>query len=179
MDDVILFGSTESEHDENLKMLMTLFKEANVLLNEEKCIWKSNELRFLGHILSKEGINPDPEKIETIMKFRSPTNKEELRSFLDLVTYLAKFIPDLGDLTDALRYLTKKDTKFIWGTRQDEAFQKLMEQLTKIPTLSYFDPKNRTRLIADASPVALGAVLLQFNSGNDPQAVSDNFQAHA
>lgn len=171
LDDVIVFGSTETEHDENLKKVLEIFKEANVLLNRGKCVWKTGKLSFLGHILSNEGINPDPGKIDTIMKFRPPNNKEELRSFLGLVTYLGKFIPDLAELTEPLRILIKKDVKFTWSPAQDVAFQKLKKQLTKMPTLSYFNPKSRTRLIADASPVALGAVLLQFDK-NLPQVIS-------
>ncbi|XP_058977362.1 uncharacterized protein K02A2.6-like [Musca domestica] len=171
LDDIIVFGKTEAEHDGNLKEVLAILEKANVMLNKDKCIWKARRLLFLGHILSDKGINPDPEKIDTIMNFRPPTNKEELRSFLGLVTYLGKFIPDLADLTDKLRNLMKKDVKFDWGHREDEAFLKLKQQLARTPTLSYFDPERRTRLIADASPVALGAVLLQF-CNNMPQVIS-------
>ncbi|XP_061395874.1 uncharacterized protein K02A2.6-like, partial [Musca vetustissima] len=140
LDDVIVFGSTEDEHDKRLKEVLKVFGDANVLLNDEKCVWKTGQLLFLGHILSVEGISTDPDKIDTVLKF----------------------IPDLADFTEPLRKLTKKDVKFIWESDQYKAFQNLKKQLSKMPTLSYFNPKSRTRLIADASPVALGAVLLQF-----------------
>ena len=116
----------------------------------------------MGHKLSTNGIQPDKDKVETIVKFRDPATKEEARSFLGLVTYLGKFIPDLADTTEPLRRLIKNDVKFTWDVEQKEAFQKLKKSLAAIPTLSFYNPKLRTRLIVDASPVALGAVLVQF-----------------
>lgn len=101
---------------------------------------------------------PDQEKVDTILQ----SNKEETRSFLGLVTYVGKFIPDLADVTEPLRSLMKKDIKFMWGPDQEKSFRRLKENLATIPTLSYFNPKYRTRLIADGSPVALVAFLVQF-----------------
>lgn len=114
IDDVIIFAQTEEQHDIVVKEVLKIFRENNVLLNNDKCIWKTNKLTFLGHILSSEGIEADPEKVETIMGFRDPKNKEELRSFLGLVTYVGKFIPDLANHTDPLRRLLKTDVKFNW-----------------------------------------------------------------
>ncbi|XP_043659792.1 uncharacterized protein K02A2.6-like [Drosophila teissieri] len=171
IDDVIIFGNSEQEHDAAVKKVRKVFKEYNILLNDEKCIWKTTKIKFLGHILTNTGIMADPEKIAAIGSFRAPKNKEETRSFLGLVTYVGKFIPDLADLTEPLRGLLKKDEKFIWGPVQDQGFQKLKSALAKIPSLSYFDPNNKTRVIADASPVALGAVLLQFNNDHEPKII--------
>lgn len=129
-------------------------------------------MEFLGHKLSSQGIEADQRKVKTIMEFRSPQNKEEVRSFLGLVTYLGKFLPDLGTTTEPLRQLTKKDTIFDWKEDHQKHFDSLKRSLAKLPTLSYFDPNRRTQLIADASPVALGAVLLQFDHLGNPKAIS-------
>lgn len=118
-----------------------------------------------------KGINPDPNKLKTISEFRSPQTKEETRSFLGLVTYVGKFIPNLANSTDPLRKLIKKDIVFKWTQHEENAFQELKKSLISLPTLAYFNPKKRTRLIADASPVALGAVLLQFTD-DEPQVIS-------
>lgn len=112
IDDIVVFGLTEEEHDANLKEVLRVLKEYNVVLTEQKCIWKVRSIKFLGHILAPEGISPDPNKIKTVLEFRPPINKEETRSFLGLVSYLGKFIPDLGDVTEPLRMLIKKDVKF-------------------------------------------------------------------
>ena len=107
-----------------------------------------------------------------IKDFRPPKTKEEVRSFLGLVTYVGKFISDLATVTEPLRILLKNESKFYWGQEQDKSFEMLKLKLSEIPTLSYFDPKQRTRDIADASPIALGAVLLQFDTSNEPKIIS-------
>ena len=151
---------------EALDGVLKKLKEHNVVLNEKKCVYKVTELKFLGHHLSQKGIKADEEKVKAIEEFRNPVNKEETRSFLGLITYLGKFIPDLAATTEPLRKLIKKDVKFVWGEEQDKAFRKLKVSLTRNPTLTYFNPNLRTRLIVDASPVALGAVLVQFEKDN-------------
>lgn len=117
IDDIIVFGKTEEEHDEAVKRVCRILKENNAVLNETKCIFRASKISFLGHILSSQGIEADPEKIKIITSFRAPTskNKEETRSFLGLVTYLGKFISELADKTDPFRRLLKNDVKFIWG----------------------------------------------------------------
>lgn len=172
LDEIIIFGSTENEHDESLKKVLSVLKEKNVTLNEDKCKYKVQELKFLGHNLSAKGISVDQKKVDTIMNFRAPNNKEELRSFLGLVTYVGKFIPDLGTATDTLRKLTKTDAKFDWTSEHEQHFVKLKRCLANLPTLSYFDLTKRTRLVADASPVALGAVLLQYDDESNPKVIS-------
>jgi len=172
IDDIIVYGKSEEEHDECLQDVLKVLNKQNVLLNEKKCHMKVKELEFLGHTLSSEGIKADPKKVEAVQNFRAPNNKEELRSFLGLVTYLGKFIPNLGDLTQPLRTLIRTETKFIWTDEHEEKFEELKNHLQKLPTLAFFDINRRTRLIADASPVALGAVLLQFNELDQPQVIS-------
>ncbi|KAG5893745.1 hypothetical protein JTB14_001389 [Gonioctena quinquepunctata] len=145
--------------------------EALVEAKLNEAIRQSSAIMFPRHNLSHKGIDADQEKVKTILQFRPPTSKEEVRSFLGLVTYLGKFIPDLATTTEPLRQLTRRDAKFNWSEEHNNHFEKLKQVLTKPPTLSYFDPKKRTRLIADASPVALGAVLIQFEC-DTPKVVS-------
>lgn len=172
LDDIIIYGATEAEHDHCLNKVINVLNNYNVLLNKSKCLFKVQELEFLGHKLSRQGIEADQRKVQTILEFRSPQNKEEIRSFLGLVTYLGKFLPDLGTNTEPLRQLTKKDAVFEWNEYHQQHFESLKRSLAELPTLSYFDPKRRTQLIADASPVALGAVLLQFDHQHSPKTIS-------
>lgn len=172
LDDALVHGKDEKEHDECLRKVLETLRENNVTLNDKKCEFKVQEVDWLGHRLSNKGINADEKKVEAVRNFRAPENKEELRSFLGLVTYLGKFIPDVGTLTDPLRKLTREDERFLWTMDSEAQFRKLQAALEKLPTLVFFDPKRRTRLIADASPVALGAVLLQFDQEEQPQVIS-------
>lgn len=163
IDDVIVHGSEQKEHDTRLKKVLQRLHEWNVVLNEGKCIYGVSELKVLGHILSEKGIKPGIDKLEAIRRFREPKTGEEVRSFLGLVNYLSKFIPDLATLTYPLRQLTIQKQHFVWKSEHQAAFSKLKEHMTCPTTLGYFDDADRTQLIADASPVGLGAVLIQIN----------------
>lgn len=171
LDDIIIYGRTEAEHNTCLEEVMKVLHRNGVTLKESKCLYNVQELEFLGHKLSCKCIDADLKKVKTILEFRAPANKE-VRSFLDLVTYLGKFLPDLGTMTKPLRQLTKANTNFRWEDVHQRHFDALKKSLGKLPTLAYFDPKRRTQLFVDASPVALGAVLLQFDDANLPQVIS-------
>lgn len=93
---------------------------------------------------------------------RSPETREEIRSFLGLVGYMGRFVPDLATKTYRLRCLMTQNEKFQWLPDHEEDYRTLKEYVAKAPTLSYFAAERRTRLIVDASPVGLGAVLVQF-----------------
>lgn len=98
-------------------------KHKNDLLNETKCLHEGQVVYFLGHTLTDMGIVADQKMIKTILEFRAPTTTEETRSFLDLVTYLGKFITDLGTLTDLLRQLIRK--------YENSSGQKLIKDILK------------------------------------------------
>ncbi|XP_062559853.1 uncharacterized protein K02A2.6-like [Armigeres subalbatus] len=174
IDDIFIFTETEEKHDEALKVVLSTLRDYGVLLNKDKCIFKVTTLDFLGHTISSEGILPSSKKIEALTKFRPPTNQEELRSFLGLVTYIGRFLPDLATTTAPLRELTHSGVKFSWGEDQRQAFEKLIKMIADVKLLRFFDNSLRTRVIADASPVALGAVLLQFEgtTDDDPRPIA-------
>lgn len=175
IDDIVVFGSDEEEHDRCLKQVLAVLKSQNVLLNTEKCLFKVTELNFLGHRLSSQGIRPTDDKISALKAFRAPKDAEELRSFLGLVTYVGRFLPDLGTVSAPLRDLTHQGVSFQWTEVHSEAFEKLKNTISNVKHLKFFDNSLRTRVIADASPVAMGAVLVQYkyqNSDADPQIIA-------
>lgn len=167
IDDILIFASTEQEHDEVLKAVLSTLNEYGILLNQSKCVFKVSELEFLGHVISCDGIYPSNSKVESLQRFRAPTTSEEVRSFLGLVTYIGRFLPNLATITAPLRELTHSGVKFTWGKEQQVSFAKLKEMIGNVQHLRFFDNMLRTRVIADASPVALGAVLIQFEGSTD------------
>ncbi|KXJ76650.1 hypothetical protein RP20_CCG009280 [Aedes albopictus] len=169
IDDILVFGSDEEEHDAALKSVLSVMNEHGILLNQEKCLFKVSSLDFLGHTISSDGIKPSDSKIKALQQFRPPTTAEEVRSFLGLVTYVGRFLPNLATITAPLRELTHSGVKFFWGKEQKEAFTQLKDMIGNVQQLYFFDNNLRTRLVADASPVALGAVLLQFEGPTDEQ----------
>ena len=134
---------------------------AGAKLKKDKCIFGVNELTFFGHIFGNKGVSADPEKVKTIQNSQPPTSVSEVRSFLGMIQYVARFIPGYANITEPLRRLTKKETEWKWEAEEQQAFDRLKQELTGTQTMAYFDPKNPNEVIVDASPVGLGAILAQ------------------
>ena len=115
----------------------------------------------MGHVLSARGIGPANVKVKAVVDAREPTNAAEVRSFLGLVNFTARFIPDLGTVSAPLRQLTKSGEPFVWGPEQQQSFDELKKRLSSVETLGYFNKNAPIKVIEDASPVGLEAVLVQ------------------
>ena len=166
-DDIIVHGATFNEQNQRLHQLLQRIRERGLSLNKSKCKFNMSQVEFMGHLLSARGIGPTKVKVEAVQQARQPESVSEIRSFLGLVTYCARFIPDLSTISEPLRKLTKQGEKFIWGPEQESSFQELKCRLASAETLGYFDMRAKTKLITDASPVGLGAVLTQEQNGED------------
>ena len=164
-DDLIIHGCGIQEHDENLLAVLHRLRECGLTLNETKCQFRLPKLTFFGHDLSKQGISPSEEKMSANQNAKPPQNTTEVRSFLGLVQYCAKFPPDYSQVGEPLRILTRKNQHFMWGDPQEKSFQKLKDLLTQADTLAYFKNECRTRIVADAGPTGIGAVLTQLQNG--------------
>lgn len=160
-DDIIVYGSDTAEYDERLEKVLTRLRGKGLTLNEEKCVFHMPKLTFMGLVLSQQGVGPTEEKVKAVNEAREPQTVSEVKSFLGLVNFNARIIPDLAVVAEPLRRLTKKGEPFIFGLEQQVAFADLKRRLAQADTLGYFDPTARTKIITDASPVGLGAVLLQ------------------
>ena len=160
-DDIIVFGATTAEHDQNLYGVLTRLQQHNVRLNKEKCSFSKSEVTFYGHIFSSEGLRADPEKIEAITNMSVPENVSEVKSLLGMAQYVSRYIPEYATITAPLRALTKKETPWQWSDEQQHAFDKLKDSLTKSHVMSYFNPAQETMVIVNASPVGLGGLLAQ------------------
>ena len=164
-DDLIVHGKTISEHDQNLHKLLAKLEEKNLTLSGEKCTFRMSKVVFMGIILSQHGIGPTEEKVQAVVEASRPNSPSEVRSFLGLVGFSARFIPDFATVAEPLRALTRKGEKFEWNEEEEQAFQTLKQKLAGASMLAYFDRDAHTRVIADASPVGLGAVLVQEVKG--------------
>ena len=160
-DDIIVYGKTQSDHDSRLKATLERLDSHNVKLKKEKCKFSQSCMKFYGHVFSKQGLSPDPKKIEAIVQAEPPKNAKEMKSLLGLVSYISRFIPDYASLTAPLRKLTHQDVKWKWEEQEIQAFKRLKEVLTHTQTMSYFDPTQPTEVLVDASPAGLGAMLCQ------------------
>ena len=161
MDDIIVWGKTKEEHDKVLEEVLHVAQENNLRLNRDKCQFGVQQLIFLGDILSKEGIKPDPEKVTAINNMEKPHDKQSLQRFLGMITYLAKWIPHLSSISNPLRQLLNGKNEFVWGPEQDKAFGQLKALISSPPVLQFYDPEKPIKLSSDASKDGIGAVLLQ------------------
>ena len=160
-DDIVISGTTEKEHDQNLRSMMSRCQDTGLRLNPDKCLIKQEKIKFYVLICGPEGIQPDPDKVSALEQMAPPTNSKELQTFLGLATYMAPFIPNLSHHTASLRQLLKKENKFAWDASQQDVFDRIKNLISEEVTLTYFDPEKETVLQVDASTKGLGATLLQ------------------
>ena len=166
-DDIIVmgFGDTHEQavlnHDENLLKLLERARKVNLRLNSRKMELRKPEVKFMGHIISKEELKPDPAKVKAVEEMPQPSCKQEVLSLLGFVNYLSRFLPRLADVAQPLRDLTSKDAKFTWAKQHDTAFKEVKKLVVNHPILKYYDCNAEVTLQWNASEKGLGAVLLQ------------------
>ena len=157
-DDILVFGKDETEHDNRLCEVLRKFESAGMTLNE-KCEFGVKQVKFLGHKISAQGIEADPDKIKAILNMPEPQNIEGVRRFMGMVNYVGKFSPHLPTLTKPLRDLLKNDCTWTWDIQQKTAFEAVKEELSSPTVLAQYSSKRETLVSADASSYGLGGVL--------------------
>ena len=160
-DDIIVYGSDQESHDKALEAVLQRLQEKNLTLNATKCKYNKPSLEFYGYIFSRDGVSLDPKKVEAFQQISPPQNPTEVRSLLGMANYCSRFIPNYSTITEPLRQLTKSNVIWQWTSAHQAALDTLKKHLTVDQTISYFDPKNESTLIVDASPVGLGAIFTQ------------------
>ncbi|XP_035899704.1 uncharacterized protein K02A2.6-like isoform X1 [Anopheles stephensi] len=159
MDDLIIGGLTQEEHDANVREVLSRIREYGFTIRADKCIFGMKQIRYLGHIIDGNGIRPDPKKIEAIVNMSPPVNTSEVRSFVGAINYYSKFVPRMRDLRYPLDSLLKHGEQFRWTKQCAESFQKFKEILSSDLLLTHYDPKADIIVSADASSVGLGATI--------------------
>lgn len=146
--------------------------ERKIKLNATKLQFKLKELKFMGTIISDQGMKPDPDKIAAITQMPPPQNKAALLRFIGMVNYLSPFCENLSTVIQPLRVLTQEAVPFLWSETQDRAFNKAKELISSAPVLAYHDLHKPVVLQTDASDYALGGALLQPNDEGRLQPVA-------
>ena len=159
IDDILVTGCTNEEHIRNLEAAFKRLKNYGFRLKLRKCKFFQVSVKYLGKIISSEGIHPSPKKVEAILEVAPPADVSELRYFLGMVNRYGCFIRCLADLSAPLNRLLKKDEPWSWNTECQESFVKIKEALTTTKVLAHFSPDLSLGLGCDASAVGIGAVL--------------------
>lgn len=161
MDDILIHASTEEQLCTTTNVVLTRIHAAGLKLNKEKCLFNKPSVKFLGHLVTQEGLKADPEKLDAVRRLKRPTTKLQLQRVLGTITYLGKFIKNLSSMTEPLRKLLVKDTEWTWDHDQERAFLEIKQTMLSPPVLAYYDVNSKVTLSVDASSKAFGAVLLQ------------------
>ena len=159
IDDILVTGVTEAEHDNNLDEVLRRLQEHGVRLKQEKCSFYQESVEYLGHHISVKGVHTTKDKIRAILDAPEPKNIQELRSFLGLLNYYAKFIPSLASLLHPLNDLLRKDYKWQWTKQCSKIYVEAKKKLTSVPVLAHYDPTLVIILAGDASTYGVGAVI--------------------
>ena len=167
LDDIIVYGKTFEQELERLKEVFLRLRKANLKLKVKKCELFQQSVSFLGHIVSKDGISADPEKVQAVKSWPSPNSVTEVRSFLGFCSYYRKFVKGFADIASPLHKITEKGRKFEWTDECQDAFESLKDILTSTPILAYPDESSSFILDTDASEIGIGAVLSQIQDGNE------------
>lgn len=165
LDDVLIFGRTFNEQIERIKAVLEKIRAANLKLKPSKCHLLQEEVGFLGHVLSSDGIRPAPDNVEKIMNWSQPTTVKQVQSFLGMANYYRRFIQDYSTIARPLIDLTKKDKAFNWTTDCETAFNHLRKLLTSRPIMAHPRDDSDFILDTDACDVSIGAVLSQMQDG--------------
>jgi hypothetical protein len=161
MDDIIVFSRTRREHQTHLKRVLERLREFKLRISDEKSSFFKSEVKFMGHIVSREGVRPNKEKVAAIKDIPTPKNQKDIRAFLGVVNYYRRFLGNMAGHVEPLNRLLKKNVKFEVSPEVEASIAWCKERLCTAPILQFPDFRREFVVTTDASQVAIGAVLSQ------------------
>ena len=162
IDDILIYSKTREEHADHLSVVLKILRDHQLYGKLSKCEFWLEEVQFLGHVISTNGIAMDPAKIETVLKWERPKTVTEVRSFLGLAGYYRRFVEGFSKKVNPLTQLTRKDQPFSWTEKCEECFEDMKRCLTTAPVLVIPDTRKMFEVYCDASYQGLGCVLMQY-----------------
>jgi len=167
LDDILIFSPDESSHHAHLITVLTKLNDSNLVINLKKCKFFTDEVQFLGHLVSHKGVRPLPSKLDAIAQIKLPKTVTNLRSFLGAVNFYHRFIADASSLLAPLTSLATgpKNAPIRWSDSSITTFETIKTRLSNLVSLKFYNPKAELQLTTDASDFAIGAVLSQIENG--------------
>eukprot|EP00833_Pecoramyces_ruminatium_P016170 jgi/Orpsp1_1/1190202/evm.model.d7180000077406.1 len=161
LDDIVVYSRTLEEHVEHVQTILKKLIENKLVAKKAKCELHKLKIPFLGHVVSRHGVETDPEKIKAVAEWPKPQNIKQMQSFLGFCNYYRNFIHGFSAVAKPLTRMTSKKEKFEWSEESEKAFKKLKELLTSPPVLAFPDHDKQFYVECDASNYAIGGVLSQ------------------
>jgi len=162
MDDFLIYAKTEEEHDQRVKEVLRRLRENRLAVSPDKCVWKTQEVEFLGYVIGRDGIKMAKGKVEAVLEWKTPASLTEVQSFLGFANFYRRFIKDYSRVARPLTELTKgKKKEWEWNQQAGKAFRELKQRFTTAPILAHFDATKPVIIEIDTSDFAIGAVLSQ------------------
>eukprot|EP00731_Ephydatia_muelleri_P006003 Em0003g251a len=159
IDDILVTGKDDAQHLQALEQVLSRLQEAGLTIQKNKCVFMAKSVEYLGHVVDAEGLHTTPEKLKAILEAPAPKDLNQMRSFLGLVNYYARFIPNLSTVLHPLNRLLRQDVSWEWDELCEEAFQLAKQSLASSRVLVHYDPTMPLKLAGDASEYGVGAVL--------------------
>jgi len=160
-DDILIFSRILEEHIEHVRLVLELLQRGRWQVNFSKCVFAQQQLRYLGHLISEQGVATDPDKVQAVLHWPTPSSVKELRSFLGLAGYYRRFVRHFGMISRPLTDLLKKQALFVWTELQEQSFVALKTALTSALVLAMPNFSKPFVIETDASGTGVGAVLMQ------------------
>lgn len=166
IDDILIFSNSLGEHQEHVRKVLSRLLDAGLQIDIKKCEFHTTSVKFLGLVLTTDGIKMDPTKLEAVEKWPTPSNTKDIFRFIGFANFYRRFIKNFGTLAMPLTDLMKKDTPFTWGEKEERSFMAIKSKFKEDVMLQHFDWDQPARLETDASDRGTGGVLLQPDSKN-------------
>ncbi|CAH2091003.1 unnamed protein product [Euphydryas editha] len=160
-DDILVMGNSAEDHDRALIEVINKAKEIGIVFNKNKFQYKQKEVKYVGQIFNEHGMSVDKSRVESLIKLKSPTNRDQLMSIIGSFNYVRRYVPEMAELMSPLCKLLKKNVEFMWLPVHERAFEKLKEKVSCAPALCPFDPNKKIILQCDASSNGLGCCMFQ------------------
>ena len=159
IDDVMVATKTKEGHDEIVEEVLKRLEENDLFVKPEKCVWKVREVGFLGVIIREDRVRIEKEKVQGVIEWLVPRSTKDVQKFWGLANYYRRFVKDFARITKPLHEMTRKETKWSWGERQQRVFEELKKRFMTEPVLVTPDLDKEMRVEADVSDFATGGVL--------------------
>ena len=171
INDIFIYSKTKKKHTKHVQLVFQKLQKAGLQLDIDKCEFFVKEVKYLGLIITSEGIKMDQEKLSAVLDWSIPENLKDIQSFLGFANFYKRFIRDFSKMAAPLNALAKKDILFYWGPDQQKAFDTLKVAFTTAPILLHYDPNKQAVVKTDASNYVTAGILFQYDDNGQLKPV--------